>query len=139
MKLWTQMWNKLPEIHSNWNQQCSAYGVVDITICWCCFDIQSSCFGWCVIVLHGSSNMYGGKCYHHHFDPLIPINLFPALLWLDTMYTMGWNNFYSKGQLISKGLFGILEFFRKTNEGIRSFIFWKNRCLERNITTLSNL
>ena len=83
----------VPEIHSNWNQQCSAYGVVDITICWCCFDIQSSCFGLCVIVLHGSSNMYGGKCYHHHFDPLIPINLFPALLWLDTIYTMGWNNF----------------------------------------------
>ena len=82
--------NKLYEIHSNWNQQCSAYGVVDITICWCCFDIQSSCFGWCVIVLHGSSNMYGGKCYHHHFDPLIPINLFPALLWLDTIHTMGW-------------------------------------------------
>ena len=87
--------NKLYEIHSNWNQQCSAYGVVDITICWCCFDIQSSCFGWCVIVLHGSSNMYGGKCYHHHFDPLIPINLFPALLWLDTIHTNGLDNFWS--------------------------------------------
>ena len=43
-----------------------------------------------------------------------------------------------KGQLISKGLFAILKFFQKTNETIlwgkkriRSFVFWKNRRLEK--------
>ena len=58
----------------------------------------------------------------------------------------------ANGQLISKGLFGILEFFQKTNEQIlfstvmlgkknriHSFIFWKNGQLERNITTLSDI
>ena len=57
-----------------------------------------------------------------------------------------------KGQLISKRLFAILEFFQKNKQNnsiivlllgkktrIRSFIFWKNRQLEKNITTLSDL
>ena len=42
---------------------------------------------------------------------------------------MGWNIFLSKGQLISKGLFGILEFFQKTNERIRSFIHFLEESL----------
>ena len=56
----------------------------------------------------------------------------------------------AKGQLISKGLFAILEFFQKRTKQfensivrqktrIRSFVFWKNRRLENNITTLSDL
>ena len=55
----------------------------------------------------------------------------------------------AKGHLISKGLFGILKFFQKTNNKFvfstvrqknqNSFVFWKNRRLERNITTLSDL
>ena len=56
----------------------------------------------------------------------------------------------TKGRLVSKGFFEILEFFQKTNETIRSqyrlakkpnsFVrFWKNRQLEKNITTLSDL
>ena len=32
----------------------------------------------------------------------------------------GWyTSYYTEGQLISKGLFGILEFFQKTNKRIR--------------------
>ena len=54
-------------------------------------------------------------------------------------------NIPTKGQLISKRLFGILEFFQKTHERIRhstvrrkkpEFVrsfFWKNRRLERKI------
>ena len=46
-------------------------------------------------------------------------------------------NFCPKGQMISKGLFGILEFFQKTNERIRSFIFWYQKSF-RNYLTFSN-
>ena len=54
---------------------------------------------------------------------------------------------WTKGQLISKRLFAILEFFKKRTKQfcwakknrIRSFIFWKNRRLEKNITSLSDL
>ena len=55
-----------------------------------------------------------------------------------------------KGQLISKILFAILEFFQKRTKQfdhstvrqkkpICSFVFWKNHRLENNITTSSDL
>ena len=56
-----------------------------------------------------------------------------------------------KGQLISKELFAILKFFQKNEQNnsiiallgkkrrICLFVFWKNRWLEKTITTLSDL
>ena len=55
-----------------------------------------------------------------------------------------------KGQIISKGLFGILGFFQKTNKQIcfitvrekkriRSFVFWKNLRLPKVVSKLADL
>ena len=61
----------------------------------------------------------------------------------------------AKDQLISKGLFGIIEFLKKTvypkneqtnlvfvirqKKRICSFVFWRNRLLEKIISNLSDL
>ena len=62
-----------------------------------------------------------------------------------------WGRSQTKGQLISKGLFGILEFFQKNEQTnlfivllgrknrIRPFVLWKNHRLEKTILTLSDL
>ena len=45
----------------------------------------------------------------------------------------------SKGQIISKGLFGVLKFSQNMNEQIRSFDFWENSRIPKVLSKLSDL
>ena len=52
--------------------------------------------------------------------------------------------FFTKGQVISKGFFGVFNFFQKTNEitsqkRINLFVFWKNSRLDNLLLKLTDL
>ena len=55
---------------------------------------------------------------------LFKVELFhQKTIWWYIFFSM-WIKWVFKGQLISKGLFGILEFFQKTNERILFYYCW---------------
>ena len=86
---------------------------------------------WCV----ASSNMYGGKCYHHHFDPLIPINLFhrfiPLLvqwqLWKFVLHKVNSIEFYIPEKLVA------LSYVKKCRE-----IYHINLIIRKKVSVLYN-